>query len=99
MKKTILLLDTRSNRRKAARASKKRLHGPIIILTSSVLIHAVTAVLDLPEGNADRGVRAKEIVDACGASTYVTVDPIIIGQVNADITAYNAATPATRPNL
>ncbi len=83
----------------AARLAKKNAHGPIIILTTMVMIHTATAVLDIPDGNLERGARADEIVDACATSTYVTVPVVDITLARGNITAYKLATPATRPNL
>jgi len=99
MKKTILLLATRSNRRLSARnLRKKRPYGPVIILTTSVTIHAVTAVLDIPDGNLERGQRADEILTKAASSTYVTVPPPDILAMRGRLSDYNAATPATREN-
>jgi hypothetical protein len=100
MKRKILVLDTRSNRRLAARSLRKnKPYGPVIILTSAVTIHAVTAALDLPEGNLAKGARADEVVDKCAASTYVSIPSGDITVIRGHITAYKQATPATRENL
>jgi hypothetical protein len=99
MKKVLYAFDSRRNRRLLQRKNQKHQPEHIIILTTNVMIHTATAVLDMPEGNADRGQRAKEVTDACEDSTYVTVPPATITAVRARITAYNNADPATRPNL
>ena len=62
-------------------------------------IHVVTAVLDMPNGNADRGERAEAIIEACADSTYVTVPAGTITAIEANLANYNGATPSTRPNL
>jgi hypothetical protein len=98
MKKTILLLATRSNRRLSARNLRKnRPYGPVIILTT-VTIHTVTAVLDIPEGHLERGERADEILTKAASSTYVSVPPPDILAMRGRLNDYNAATPATREN-
>ena len=91
MKKTIYVFDNRSNRQLAKKyARSKKFRGTTIILMSTpVPIHAVIAALDLPKGNADRGVKAQEIVDACKVSTYVTIPPATITAINGDIANYN----------
>lgn len=101
MKKQIFLLDNRRNRRKAARDLKKNKpqSETIILMSIPLAVHTITAVLDMPKGNAERGARAKDITDACEVSTYVSVPAGTIATVRADTTAYNGATSATRPNL
>lgn len=99
MKKTIFVFESRKNRRLVKRNLQKKQPETLIILTTAVIIHTVTATLNMPEGNADRGVRAKDVTDACEGSTYVTVPAGTITAVRGLITDYNNATPATRPNL
>jgi hypothetical protein len=101
MKKTIYVPDTRSNRRMAARSlkSKQAQRTNIILLPAVVVFRTVIAVLDMPTGNLERGARAKEIADACAASIYVSVDPVIITAILDGISAYNGASTATRQSL
>ncbi|MEP7168124.1 MAG: hypothetical protein ABI855_02015 [Bacteroidota bacterium] len=100
MKKTIYIFDSRRNRQLARKyARSKKFRGTtIILLALPLVIHKVTAVLNMPKGNADRGERAEAISEACATSTYVTVPPATISAIDISITTYKDATPATRVN-
>jgi hypothetical protein len=101
MKKTIYLKDNRRNRRRIQKGlqPQKQRCATIILMAVPLPIHTITAVLDMPKGNANRGVRAEEIINACAASTYVTVPPATITAIQLNLTNYNGATPSTRTNL
>ncbi len=100
MKKVIYLRNTKANRTLAEKHNAKKKVGYYIILLALPLpIHRVIAVLEMPAGNADRGVRAKDISVAAAVSTYVAVPPATITALNLLIANYNGATPATRTNL
>jgi len=98
MRKTILLLNTRANQSFVKRRLKsKKCNDIFILFAMPTAVHAVIATLAMPTGDAERGVRAKAIIDASAVSTWVTVDAGIITVLNAKLVLYNnATTPGTR---
>ncbi len=98
MQQTIYLSDTRKNRRfiKKNRKQKRYKNRYIIISLTPTVIHTLTAVLKLPNGNADRGVKAKKILDACTNNAYVAITTAKINNIRRDITSYNGANKSTR---
>jgi hypothetical protein len=93
MKKTIYLAPNRRNRRIAdkAKASGKKHVAAIVLMSSPVVIHTVTAVLDMPNAYGDRKQRCEEIITAVTGNTYVTVPAPVLTQTNTDYVAYSTA--------
>jgi hypothetical protein len=63
----------------------------------TVIIHQITAVLDMPDDYLQKGQHAEDIITASGASTLVTVPPANITAAKAAVATFEgAATPAAR---
>jgi hypothetical protein len=100
MKKTIYLASNRRNRRMAekAHASKNKKVAVIVLMSSPVTIHAVTAVLDMPDAYGERLLRCTEIIAAVTSNANVTVPAPILDQTNTDYTNYSTAGSASVKN-
>ncbi len=98
MKKKLKLPNTKTNCSGAKSNRVNKLHRKVIILMSMPTpIHAVTAVLDMPNDYHGRADRAHEIITACTGNAYVTIAAGTITAALAKLTAYNdAATAAER---
>ncbi len=98
MKKIEFRVNTKKNRSYAKKCVKFRKgKGNIVILMSTTtVIHVVTGTLDMPESNADKGVRATFISTTAAGSSRVAIPTPVITALNGKIGAFNTATPATR---
>ena len=98
MTKTIYLEDTPKNRKfiKKNKKAKKHKNKHVILNLTPTVIHTLTAVLKLPNGNADRGVKSKKILDACTGNGYVTISTTKINSIKRNILSYNGANKSNR---
>ena len=67
-----------------------------ILLSLAGGIYNYTATMELPTGNAERGVEAGKIITKCTGNAFVTIDTLEITDANDKLTAYNGATPSNR---
>lgn len=98
MNRKIYLRNTRANRSyalKVAKSRKKR-HLKIMLMSMTPGIHTTTAVLDLPRGNADRGVEAGKIITKCTDNPFVPISDPEIADAITHWKAYNDATTSNR---
>src|SRR3954470_12075608 len=93
MKKKLHLLPNRHNRRMAdrAKASGKKHLACIVLMSSPVVIHTITAVLDMPNAYGERKDRIDEIILAVTGNANVTVPAPVLVTANADNVLYKAA--------
>ena len=98
MKKIKFLIgDTRAHRTEMKKNLDSKSNTQIIILTSiPLVIHQMTATMDMPTGNLNRGARASEITAATAASTLISIPAATLTAINGLITIYNAAAPSAR---
>src|SRR5437763_11603388 len=65
--------------------------------TMPVIIHQVTAVLDMPDEYLEQIDRSQKIITACTGNPFVTVPAAVLLAANNALTAFkNAATPSAR---
>ncbi len=77
-------------------AVKRHVSKMMVLMTMPTPIHSVTGTLDLPRGNADRGVRAKEILTGCTSNAYVTVAGPEMTAMQGRWALYNSANTSNR---
>ncbi len=99
MKKVIYLENTRKNRTLFIKSLTSKQNTMIVLMTMPQAIHVITAALDMPKGNLEKGARALEIITGCTSNPYVTIAGPVIAGYTTNLTNYNGATPSTRVNL
>jgi hypothetical protein len=70
--------------------------GYFLLLGMPSAIHILTATLQIESGDPSRGVKARDVVNLCASSTWVTVPLGVITALLADIATFNAAVGAAR---
>ena len=99
MKKIVVLNNTKKNRGLVKRswASAKASTRYIILAMVPQVIHQITAVLDVPDGNLKRGEKASRIITASTNNAWVTITQTVIDGYVQHLKDYNTATkPAAR---
>ena len=93
MKKFIVLKNTKKNRGLMMRSLKNQKQSTKYIILSLIptAIHAITAVLDVPNGYLAKGEKAGEVVNAWTDNKWLPVDAVLQKQYLDDITNYTDA--------
>lgn len=100
MEKSILLADTKANRRFQQKINKKKNHPfHVVLMAMPLAIHAVKGALDMPSKIDGRVNRATEISDNSAISPWVAVLPATITALNDSIKDYKLSGPDNRDNF
>ena len=67
-----------------------------VMFAAPLAIHIITAILNIKDGDANRGSKALAVVTACGTSTFVIIPIGTITSILALITSYNSAVGAVK---
>jgi len=70
--------------------------GYIMLLGMPSSIHILTATLQIKDNDPSRGFKARDVVNLCSTSTWVTVPLGVITALLADIATFNAAVGAAK---
>src|ERR1035438_1987251 len=70
--------------------------GYILLLGMPSSIHILTATLQIKSNDPSRGFKARDVVNLCSTSTWVTVPLGTITALLADIATFNAAVGAAK---
>ena len=100
MRKFIVLKNTKKNRGLMMRSFKNQKQSTKYIILSLIptAIHAITAVLDIPNGYLAKGEKAGIVVNAWTDNKWVPVDPALQKKYLDNIDIYNSATTTAERN-